>query len=77
MLEAELFAFLERTSDAAFTVTEQGEILFVEPIGRKDLWLPGIGSNQPHLPRIPGRHRGFRDASLHFECSVQRCACHG
>ncbi|MCZ2149221.1 MAG: PAS domain S-box protein [Bryobacterales bacterium] len=26
MLETELFAFLERTSDAAFTVTEQGEI---------------------------------------------------
>jgi PAS domain S-box-containing protein len=26
MLEAELFAFLERTSDAAFVVTEQGEI---------------------------------------------------
>jgi DNA-binding CsgD family transcriptional regulator len=26
MLEAELFTFLERTSDAAFTVTEQGEI---------------------------------------------------
>jgi hypothetical protein len=24
MLEAELFAFLERTSDAAFAVTEQG-----------------------------------------------------
>jgi DNA-binding CsgD family transcriptional regulator len=28
MLEAELFAFLERTSDAAFVVTEQGEIRF-------------------------------------------------
>jgi hypothetical protein len=28
MLEAELFAFLERTSDAAFAVTEQGEIRF-------------------------------------------------
>jgi PAS domain-containing protein len=28
MLEVELFAFLERTSDAAFTVTEQGEIRF-------------------------------------------------
>ena len=26
MLETELFAFLERTSDAAFVVTEQGEI---------------------------------------------------
>ena len=26
MLEAELFAFLERTADAAFVVTEQGEI---------------------------------------------------
>jgi PAS domain S-box-containing protein len=26
MLEAELFALLERTSDAAFCVTEQGEI---------------------------------------------------
>ena len=26
MLEQELFAFLERTSDAAFAVTEQGEI---------------------------------------------------
>ena len=28
MLELELFAFLERTSDAAFAVTDQGEIRF-------------------------------------------------
>ena len=26
MLETELFAFLEQTADAAYTVTEQGEI---------------------------------------------------
>ena len=26
MLEMELFAFLDRTADSAFTVTEQGEI---------------------------------------------------
>ena len=30
MLEAELFAHLERTSDAAFAVTETGEICFLE-----------------------------------------------
>ena len=33
MLETELFAFLERTADAVFAVTDQGEIRFWNQVG--------------------------------------------
>ena len=47
MLEAELFAFLERTADAAFAVTREGRDLLVEPGCGAALWILVGGRAEP------------------------------
>jgi hypothetical protein len=49
MLEQELFAFLERTSDGAFADTEHGEIRSWNGPANA-LRIPGIGTSEPHVP---------------------------
>ena len=49
MLETELFALLERTADAAFVVTEQGEIRSWNKSAEKTLRVSGVRGREPDL----------------------------
>ena len=64
MLESELFAFLEGTTDAAFSVSEQGEILSWNGRGPTVVWVSFFRGSWQEL--FPGTARTGRswDASV-------------
>ena len=59
MLEQELFAFLERTSDGAFADTEHGENSFLERAGQRSSDTPASELLDPtcHEAWIAAAHR--------------------
>lgn len=76
MLEAELFGFLERTSDAAFALTEQGEICSWNKSAEK---LFGYSASEAvkHTCYELLDGRGVLGTQVCTrESSVQRCAAH-
>ncbi|MBZ5620562.1 MAG: PAS domain S-box protein [Acidobacteriia bacterium] len=74
MLELELFAFLERTSDAAFAVTEQGEIRFWNKSAQKLFGcLASEALNRTCHDVLDGRG-ALGEQVCSGGCSVQLCA---
>jgi PAS domain S-box-containing protein len=74
MLEAELFAFLERTADAAFAVTREGQICSWNQAAER---LFGYSSadvlNRPCYEVLDG-HGALGTQVCIGDCSVQQCA---
>ena len=50
MLEPNLFAFMERTADAAFAVTREGEICSWDHAAERLFWIFVRGCAEPDLP---------------------------
>ena len=74
MLEAELFAFLERTSDAAFAVTEQGEIRFWNESAKRLFGCPASEAlNRTCHDVLDGRGT-LGEQVCSGGCSVHLCA---
>jgi len=73
MLEAELFAFLENTSDAAFAVRELGEICFWSPAAER---LFGFSAEQVKdktcFAVLDGKG-ALATSVCHQRCSVMEC----
>jgi PAS domain S-box-containing protein len=74
MLETELFAFLERTSDAAFAVTEQGEICSWNKSAERMFGYPAAEAlNRTCIELLDG-FGALETQVCTGECSIQRCA---
>ncbi len=74
MLETELFAFLERTSDAAFAVTEQGEICSWNKSAEKIFGYPAAEAlNRTCFELLDGLG-ALGTQVCAGECSIQCCA---
>ncbi len=74
MLEAELFAFLERTSDAAFTVTERGEICSWNQSAERIFGYPASEALNRTCYELLDGLGALATQVCSGECSVQRCA---
>lgn len=74
MLEAELFAVLERTSDVAFAVTEQGEILFWNKSAEKLLGYPASEVLHKTCYEVLEGTGPLGTPVCHQHCSVIECA---
>ena len=73
MQEGELFALLEGTADAAFTVDGQGPHPVLERIRRKAVRLHLRGSVEPVLPRAAGGPGGAGCKRRGAACASQGC----
>jgi len=74
MLEAELFSFLERTSDAAFAVTEEGDLCFWSKSAEKLFGYPAPDVlNRPCSEVLDGIGTLGTRVCKHG-CSAQLCA---
>lgn len=74
MLEAELFSFLERTSDAAFSVTEQGQICSWNQSAERIFGYPATEALQRTCYELLDGLGALGTQVCIGECSVQRCA---
>lgn len=74
MLEAELFSFLERTADAAFAVTEQGEIRFWNKSAEKLFGYPAAEAIQRTCHDLLEGLGAMGTQVCTGCCSVQLCA---
>lgn len=74
MLETELFAFLERTADAAFAVTEQGEICSWNKSAEKIFGYPAADALKRTCFELLGGLGAMGTQVCTGECSIQRCA---
>lgn len=76
MLESELFAFLERTSDAVFAVTEQGEICSWNRSAEKLFGYPASEALHKTCYELLDGFGSLGTKVCNGECSVQLCAAH-
>ena len=74
MLELELFAFLERTSDAAFAVTEQGEIRFWNESAKKLFGCPAAETVNRTFHEVLDGRGALGEQVCSGIYSVQLCA---
>lgn len=74
MLESELFALLEGTTDAAFTVTDEGEILSWNKSAEKLFGYPGIVAIHRTCYDILEGMGPLGTRVCHQHCSVIECA---
>ena len=74
MFEAELFAFLERTADAAFVVTEEGEICFWNKSAEELFGYPAAEVTRRTCHEVLDGHGPLGAAVCTGGCSVQNCA---
>jgi PAS domain S-box-containing protein len=74
VLEAELFGLLERTSDAAFAVTEQGEILFWNKSAEKLLGYTSSEVLHKTCHEVLEGTGPLGTPVCHQHCSVIECA---
>ena len=74
MLESELFALLEGTTDAAFTVTDEGEILSWNKSAEKLFGYPGAAAIHRTCYDILEGMGPLGTRVCHQHCSVIECA---
>jgi PAS domain S-box-containing protein len=74
MLESELFALLEGTTDAAFAVTEEGEILSWNKSAEKLFGYPGTAAIHRTCYDILEGMGPLGTRVCHQHCSVIECA---
>jgi PAS domain S-box-containing protein len=74
MLELELFAFLQRTSDAAFAVTEQGEIRFWNESAKKLFGCPAAETVNRTFHEVLDGRGALGEQVCSGVYSVQFCA---
>jgi PAS domain S-box-containing protein len=74
MLESELFALLERTSDAAFCIDEQGEIKSWNKAAEKLLGYPAVEAVHKTCYEILDGMGALGTRVCHQHCSVAECA---
>ncbi len=76
MLEAELFAFLESTADAAFSITECGEILSWNAASEALFGFTALEVLHKHCYEVLDGHGRLGTSICLRDCAVQRCALH-
>jgi PAS domain S-box-containing protein len=77
VLEFELFAFLERTSDAAFTVTEQGEFRSWNKSAERLFGYPASEVLNRTCSEVLDGRGALGTQACNGACSVQLCAVQG
>lgn len=73
MLESELFSFLENTADAAFVVTEQGEIRFWNKPAEKLFGYPAADAKGRTCFDLLHGTGALGTSVCHENCSVLQC----
>lgn len=76
MLEAELFAFLENTSDAAFAVREMGEICFWSSAAERLFGFPAEQVKDKTCFEVLDGEGSLGTSVCHQRCSVMECGHH-
>jgi PAS domain S-box-containing protein len=76
MLESELFAFLESTADAAFSITETGEILSWNAAAEALFGFKASDVLQKHCYEVLDARGRLGTSICMRDCAVQRCALH-
>jgi PAS domain S-box-containing protein len=74
MLEAELFAFLERTADAAFAVTREGRICSWNPAAERLFGYSSADVLNRACYEVLDGHGALGTQVCVGDCSVQQCA---
>src|SRR5690348_105451 len=74
MLESELFAFLEHTTDAAFALSEDGEIQFWNQAAEKLLGYPANEALHKTCYEVLQGVGSLGTRVCHEGCSVMECA---
>ena len=76
MLESELFAFLESTADAAFSITETGEILSWNAAAEALFGFKASEVVHKHCYEVLDARGRLGTSICMRDCAVQRCALH-
>ena len=76
MLEAELFALLESTDDAAFSITESGEILSWNAAAEALFGFAASEVLHKYCHEVLDAHGRLGSSICMRNCAVQRCAMH-
>ena len=76
MLESELFAFLDSTADAAFSITDTGEILSWNAAAEALFGFKASEVLNKHCYEILDARGRLGTSICMRDCAVQRCALH-